>query len=266
MNRFKQIREEYSENRRDKDPTEKIYSIDKMVEEMKEAGFDVSSSRIKKIESEQAGVNISPEILLAYKWKFGVSADWLIDPNVATRNLQGDVATASKITGLSDDSITMLQYWKKQHDTSNKLLHGLGKEIDILNTLLEYQLFITQKASPNYTGWSVFHYIGQYLTPKKMKREQQNLLRICQGKTWKSIELGDIIKKQDGTEYNIQNMEAINKESFTGSDTSKVYLVNDEDSERYSLDIDAVFQSYAKDNIFRSLDKIKEYIKKKEVK
>lgn len=44
-------------------------------------------------------------MLLAYKKKFNVSADWLIDNTVTTRHLTGDAASASKVTGLTDITI-----------------------------------------------------------------------------------------------------------------------------------------------------------------
>lgn len=108
-NRFKKIREEYSEERKDQNPKEKIYSIDEMCKEFQEMGFNISASRIKKIESNTPGAKIDSEMLLAYKKKFNVSADWLIDNTVATKQLTGDVASASKITGLSDESVTILR-------------------------------------------------------------------------------------------------------------------------------------------------------------
>lgn len=104
-NRFKKIRNEYSEKRKDKNPKAKIYSVNEMCKEMNDNGFKVSAQKIKKIESEQYGVQIDAETLRAYKWKFDVSADWLIDETVTARKLDGDTAAASKVTGLSDDAI-----------------------------------------------------------------------------------------------------------------------------------------------------------------
>lgn len=111
-NRFQRLREEYSEQRRDKDPTAKIYSQREMYEEMIAAGFKVSFAKIKKIESEQYGVEVDAETLRAYKWKFDVSADWLIDTSVETRKITGTVASASKVTGLSDEAIETLRKLK----------------------------------------------------------------------------------------------------------------------------------------------------------
>lgn len=107
-NRFQKLREEFSEKRRDKDHTAKIYSQREMYNEMIKAGFKVSLNKIKKIESDQYGVEIDAETLRAYKWKFDVSADWLIDSGVKTRKITGNVASASRLTGLTDESIETL--------------------------------------------------------------------------------------------------------------------------------------------------------------
>lgn len=104
-NRFKELRNEYNEQLKDKNPKAKLYSVEDMCREMKDAGFNVSSSKIKKIESNQYGVSIDAETLLAYKWKFDVSADWLIDDTTHTRKIEGNIASASKVTGLSDATI-----------------------------------------------------------------------------------------------------------------------------------------------------------------
>lgn len=125
-NRFKKLREEYSEQRRDKDPAAKIYSQGDMYEEMIEAGFNVSLSKIKKIESEQYGVTVDAETLRAYKWKFDVSADWLIDPSVKTRKITGTVASASKVTGLSDEAIeTLIKLKSGEYYNQHKFNYAL---------------------------------------------------------------------------------------------------------------------------------------------
>ena len=104
-NRFKEIRVEYSEKRRDKDPNAKIYSIDEMCNDFYNMGFNISPSRVKKVESNTPDVKIDAEMLLAYKKKFNVSADWLIDNTVTTRHLTGNAASASMVTGLTDITI-----------------------------------------------------------------------------------------------------------------------------------------------------------------
>lgn len=115
INRFKQLREEYNEQLKDKNPKAKLYSVEDMCEEMKDAGFTVSKAKIKKIESEQPDVSIDAKTLLAYKWKFGVSIDWLIDNTVQTRKVEGNIASASKVIGLSDVAIEEISKLKPDY-------------------------------------------------------------------------------------------------------------------------------------------------------
>lgn len=115
INRFKQLREEYNEQLKDKNPKAKLYSVEDMCEEMKDAGFTVSKAKIKKIESEQPDVSIDAKTLLAYKWKFGVSIDWLIDNTVQTRRVEGNIASASKVIGLSDVAIEEISKLKPDY-------------------------------------------------------------------------------------------------------------------------------------------------------
>lgn len=133
-NRFQRLREEYSEQRRDKDPTAKIYSQREMYEEMIAAGFKVSFAKIKKIESEQYGVEVDAETLRAYKWKFDVSADWLIDTSVKTKKITGTVASASKVTGLSDEAIEEIS---KLNSDYKKILDKMISRYCLLSILAE---------------------------------------------------------------------------------------------------------------------------------
>lgn len=168
-----------------------------------------------------------------------------------------------KQVGLSSDSLEMLMLWNEQRKEDNKLLPALGKDIEVINTLLEYQFALTKKVTPNYESRSVFHFIGQYLTPDRMEREQQDRLRVCNGTVWKDIEIGDTLEKADGAKYIVKKTEAINADSNSGSDTSKVYITSNTSNEHYVVDIDAMFKSYSKDNIFAVLDKIKDYMSKR---
>lgn len=71
------------------------------------------------------------------------------------------------------------------------------------------------------------------------------------------------LEKADGSRYCIKNTDAINSKTFSGSDTSKLHIVSDDNDEHYVIDVDAMFKSYSKDNIFSELDKIKDYITKR---
>lgn len=142
---------------------------------------------------------------------------------------------------------------------------SLGADIDAINALLEYQFYITQKAENkgSMPAWSIFHYIKQYLSSGTFERELQDRLRICDGSVWVDIENGDILQKGD-KQYNVVNSEAINSIDGSGSNSKTLHIVNTQNhKDRYVIEIDKIFSSYSKDNIFRELDKIKAYLEAK---
>ena len=165
-NRFKKLRDEYNEHLKDKNPKAKLYSVEDMCSEMKNAGFKVSVSKIKKIESNQPGVRIDVDTLLAYKWKFNVSADWLIDNTISSKKLNGTVASAAQTTGLSDTSIQKIIKLNPEH----KLI--LDKMIS------RYCLLLILPEIRNLLG---YNYLRPHLTLKfEEKRKFQNGAEIDQ--------------------------------------------------------------------------------------
>lgn len=122
-NYFKKVRLDYSESRRDKDHTAKIYSAVDMCRDFNALGYSISSSRIKKLESDTYGVNVDKEILLAYHDKFNVSTDWLLGIS-PTPSLDENEQMISKTTGLTNVSIKKLKKYKQWN-------------IEVLNRLIE---------------------------------------------------------------------------------------------------------------------------------
>lgn len=166
-NRFKKVRIDYSEARRDKNHREKIYSSKDLSNDFKQMGFNISESRIKKFENGTEGAKIDINVLLAYKKKFNVSADWLIDNSVSTKYLHGDDAIATKATGLSDNSIKEI---KRLHSDQKAILdkmieYGLLRILCEIRNLIGYnylrphiKLLFDQK-----TKWLNGAEIDQYL-------------------------------------------------------------------------------------------------------
>lgn len=67
-NRFKQLREEEAGRRRDKDPKCELFTQDKLSKELfDKCHYYISSSKIKKLETNTEGVKIDAALLLAYK-------------------------------------------------------------------------------------------------------------------------------------------------------------------------------------------------------
>lgn len=114
-NRFKLLREEEEERRKDINPKAKFGQKEFCEELEKKCGFYITVSKLKKLETGKPDAKIDKELLLAYKKFFGVSTDWLIDNAVRTRHLTGDTASASAVTGLSDESIEKIAQLNDEH-------------------------------------------------------------------------------------------------------------------------------------------------------
>lgn len=148
-NRFKLLREEEEARRQDIDPKAK-FGQKELCEELEErCGFYINISKLKKLEAGHLDVRIDNELLLAYKKFFGVSTDWLIDASVKTRQVDGDNAMVSSITGLTDNAINTLSLLKNR-----KYVNGnrFGYALHTLNMILD-----------NYENTNLFELIYHYL-------------------------------------------------------------------------------------------------------
>ena len=167
--------------------------------------------------------------------------------------------------GLSNDAIEMLKILSNYKAKYQSVMPGLGADIDVINTLLEYQFYITKKAEStnNLPKLSIFHFIKQYFYSDKFERELQDRLRICDGNVWVDIENGDILQKGN-KQYKVMSSEAINSKTGSGTNSKTLHIFNTQNpKDRYVVDIAKVFSTYSKDNIFKELDKIKEYLETK---
>lgn len=140
-NRFKKLRIDELERRRDKNPKCELFTQERLsIELKKECKYEISSSKIKKLESDTIGVKIDAPLLLAYSRFFNVSIDWLLH-NSDSQKITGDIAIVSGITGLSDESIETLQKWKKSLDKKErKNFLVRNRPTDTLNLLLSNPL------------------------------------------------------------------------------------------------------------------------------
>lgn len=119
-NRFKKLRIDELERRRDNNPKCELFTQERLsIELNKECKYEISSSKIKKLESDAIGVKIDAPLLLAYSRFFNVSIDWLLH-NSDSQSITGNIAIVSSITGLSDESIQTLQTWKESLDKKER--------------------------------------------------------------------------------------------------------------------------------------------------
>lgn len=197
-----------------------------------------------------------------FKENYGidVSVDYLLGYTSVMENRSMNI---SNDLGLSGDSIEMLKILINFKSKYNDFIPALGTDIDVINILLEYEYNKAQKAGECIASWSIFHYIRQYLSSGIYEREQQDNIRVCDGKIWFDLKKGDILIREK-KEHIITDMEARNSESGGGSNTKKLDVINTKNpNERYNVEVNKMFQSYSRDNILTELDKIKTYIEKK---
>lgn len=136
-NRFKKLRIDELERRRDKNPKCELFTQERLsIELKKECKYEISSSKIKKLESDTIGVKIDAPLLLAYSRFFNVSIDWLLH-NSDSQRITGDIAIVSGITGLSDEAIKNLRHWKESSSKKEKKKFPIRyRLIDTLNLIL----------------------------------------------------------------------------------------------------------------------------------
>lgn len=193
---------------------------------------------------------------------YNVSVDYILG---RSEYLSVENEKIGEITGLSNDAIEMLKILSEYRAEYQAIMPGLGSDIDAINALLEYQFYITKKAEStnNLPNWSIFHFIKQYFYSDKFERELQDRLRICDGNVWVDIENGDILQKDD-KQYKVMSSGAINSKTGSGTNSKTVHIFNTENpKDRYVVDVAKIFSTYSKDNIFKELDKIKEYLETK---
>lgn len=148
-NRFKLLREEEEARRKDINPKAKFGQKELCEELEKTCGFYIKLSKLKKLEAGHLDVKIDEELLLAYKKFFGVSTDWLIDISVETRQVVGNNAMVSSITGLTDNAINTLSLLK-----SKKYVNG---------NRFDYALHTLNMILDNYENTNLFDLIYHYL-------------------------------------------------------------------------------------------------------
>ena len=132
-NRFRIVRTDEENRRKDINHKDKFGQKELCKELEEKCGYYMNISKLKKLEAGHSDVKIDKELLLAYKKLFGVSADWLIDETVKPRKLKGDIATASKTVGLSEEAIARIaNYDEPQKELLDRLICGETDELHFL--------------------------------------------------------------------------------------------------------------------------------------
>jgi|GEM_PF-3875994 len=236
---------------------------------------DVNNGTIESIRKrinnhiKQNDCNPKMEFIKEYCDFFKCDSDFLLGYiDFPTKSNQGIFESL----GLSNESITILEHFTKLREKNkseyHELLPSLGTDIDAINFILEYeyQKYESVKEQHGFPSWSLFHYIKQYLLSENYERQLQDKISVLNGRKWYDIETGDaLIKNNTEEQIRIECLRAVNSTSNGADNPQDIYLENKNNKKDcYIIDTDKIFESYAKDNIFRELDKIKTFVKNQE--
>lgn len=188
----------------------------------------------------------------------GVSLDYLTGRENFTRAVNKDMFD---YTGLSDAAIECLHGWYKDRQQGG-YFSPCSNDIDTLNTILEYYGNIRKKNAKKgvLNGYTLFHFISNFINAHKFKRVQQDLIRYGNGKgQFFDLETGDTVtQKATGKRITINTLcTPISRGSYRGEDTTKIDLVNSENNtEQYYVEVSEIYREYAKSQIVTALKKI----------
>ena len=185
----------------------------------------------------------------------GVSLDYL----VSGENRHIGNKEMSEFTGLSDTAIECLRGWHE--DQQDNFIGNYRNDIETLNFILEYYGKIRRKNDKKgmVSGFSIFHFIGNFIHADKFKRQQQDWVRYGNGKEYKTLETGDTIIKKDSKQKDIVTEVCcpISSKTYTGTNIDQVNLFNSEnEKESYNIPVAAIYKEHCKSQIIKSIEKI----------
>lgn len=219
---------------------------------------------------ESGDKNLSLFHIQAYKKYFkenhnlDISADFLMGYTSVIENRSMDI---SKDLGLSGKAIEILKIWSdyKQNPMNGAISYGVA-DIDTLNILLEdYHTQYKRAREDNlYAGYSIFHFIGNYIFSERFKKCPQNVVKYTHlsnnpeiGNPLTDLKIGDTVIA-DNEERKILDINTYDKYgSGADSDTFHIYNTANE-HEAYTVKFRNVMAAYNKENIISIIDKIKE--------
>ncbi|MDE6024038.1 MAG: helix-turn-helix domain-containing protein [Lachnospiraceae bacterium] len=200
--------------------------------------------------------------------KLNVSTDYLLGYTSVISNAEMNI---SNELGLSGKSIEVLKSWNELKKNPKKFAVAYGvTDIDTLNLMLEDYHYLQSKAKKtnNYAGFSIFHYIGNYIFSEHFRKCPQNKIMYKYKPSnseseWVRTDLnkGDIVKANND-ERTILDIDTYDKCNNGNNGTITIYNIENED-ELYAVKFQDMLNAYDKENILTIIDRIKERINKK---
>ena len=171
--------------------------------------------------------------------------------------------------GLSGKSIEVLKSWRKLKENPERFAVAYGAtDIDTLNLLLEDYHYLQSNANKKglYAGFSIFHYIGNYIFSERFKRCPTETIKYEHkstnpeiGNSLDDLNIGDVVRV-NGNEHTILSLHAYDKCNLK-SDSDKLAIYNMQDSEEiYSITFQDMLKAYSKENIIKIIDRVKKRI------
>ena len=201
------------------------------------------------------------------KYNLNVSTDYLLGYTSAISNTDMDI---SNDLGLSGNSIEVLKYWNNLKKNPKKFSISYGAtDLDTLNLLLEDYGNIQSKAQEtgHYAGFSIFHFIGNYIFSKRFKKCPQNrVMYKYQSNNSENEWMRDTLKNGDIIKTKSEERTIINMSTYdecNNGDNGNITIFNTENiNEIYSIKFQDMLDTYDKQNILTIIDRIKERVNK----
>lgn len=200
------------------------------------------------------------------RYKLNISTDYLLGYTSVIENKGMNI---SDDLGLSGKSIEVLKSWRKLKENPERFAVAYGAtDIDTLNLLLEDYHYLQSNANKKglYAGFSIFHYIGNYIFSERFKRCPTETIKYEHkstnpeiGNSLDDLNIGDVVKV-NGNEHTILSLHAYDKCNLK-ADSDKLAIYNMQDSEEiYSITFQDMLKAYSKENIIKIIDRVKKRI------
>lgn len=202
-------------------------------------------------------------------YNLNVSTDYLLGYTSVISNTE---MNTSNELGLSGKSIEVLKSWNELKKNPKRFAVAYGvTDIDTLNLLLEdyHYLQSNAKKTDAYAGFSIFHYIGNYIFSKYFKKCPQKKIMYKYKPNnsedeWLRTELNEVdIIKINNDVQTILDINTYDKCNNGDNGTITIYNTENED-ELYAIKFQDMLNAYDKENILTIIDRIKERIEKNE--
>lgn len=244
----------------------------KMTQEKLAKELKIERNRIQQLETSPKVIPKEEE-LRAYCEYFNTTSDYLLRIR-DTKPIDENIAMISQTTGLSGKSIEVLKSWNKLKKNPKRYAVSYGvTDINTLNLLLEdyYALQYNANKKGQDAGFSIFHFIGNYIFSEQFRKYPTNTVKYEHKST--NPEIGNplsILKVGDTVNVNEEERIILNLYTFDernhDADSDKMAYYNIENTdESYNISFQDMLKAYTKENIIKIIDRVKKRIQGSDV-